>query len=296
MVTLTLGSCFDPPEFSVVPQIEYESIEFKEKSTPSGSDSLIVTLSFKDGDGDLGLDAAAPEFNSTPYNNLTFHQTSSADPANLIEINTTLVNIDYFTKLDQRVNEPFQLLLIDDVTKGNLVFPRTRKQPGFGYLPAYDNSCQYYERLVGGNFAIDAKQSAILGPGALVDTLFRRENNNRIPLAYVLRDTLYLKVNKNHYNIEVDFFVKEPSNPKADQDGFVEFDWREQYCQSYDGRFPILTDTEGPLEGSIRYSIGSIGLKNIFTIKTMKLRIMVRDRALNESNVIFTKEFTLDSI
>jgi hypothetical protein len=105
-----------------------------------------------------------------------------------------------------------------------------------------------------------------------------------------------ITVNQNHYNIEVDFLTKEPSNPNADENGFVEYDWRKQLCISYDGRFPVLSDTEGPLEGTIRYAIGSTGLKTIFTIKTMKLRLLIRDRSLNTSNTVYTKEFTLDSI
>jgi hypothetical protein len=128
---------------------------------------------------------------------------------------------------------------------------------------------------------------------ALVDTLGSRLNGVKVATHYILRDTLYYQINKNHYNFDVDFLVKDPGNPNA-VNGFVEYNWRKEWCQQdLDGRFPILTDKEGPLEGEIRYAMHSVGLRYIFTIKTLKLRIKIRDRALNESNTIFSKEFTL---
>ncbi len=54
-------SCNRPPELPVVPSIEFENIEFKEADGP---DSLIVSIYFQDGDGDLGL---APYETDDPY-------------------------------------------------------------------------------------------------------------------------------------------------------------------------------------------------------------------------------------
>ena len=53
--SLLLGSCFDPPQYSPVPLIEFDNIVFKDVTDPAASDSLILTIRFKDGDGDLGL-------------------------------------------------------------------------------------------------------------------------------------------------------------------------------------------------------------------------------------------------
>jgi hypothetical protein len=52
---LLISSCFNPPEFPVTPEIEFEDIYFKEIGNNSTPDSLVLTISFKDGDGDLGL-------------------------------------------------------------------------------------------------------------------------------------------------------------------------------------------------------------------------------------------------
>jgi hypothetical protein len=49
---LIIGACSRPPELPVVPTIEFEYVEFKEVDGP---DSLIVSIKFEDGDGDMGL-------------------------------------------------------------------------------------------------------------------------------------------------------------------------------------------------------------------------------------------------
>lgn len=50
---LLLSGCFPVENFSDVPRIGFNSLEFKEN--PVGADSLVLTIDFQDGDGDLGL-------------------------------------------------------------------------------------------------------------------------------------------------------------------------------------------------------------------------------------------------
>ncbi len=67
ILTLALSSCYEEPNFPVEPRITgTPEIIFIED--PSGADSLVVRISFEDGDGDLGLsgDELDPEF-SQPY-------------------------------------------------------------------------------------------------------------------------------------------------------------------------------------------------------------------------------------
>lgn len=47
-------SCNKPPELSIIPEISFEKVQFVETEGP---DSLILYIHFKDGDGDLGLNA-----------------------------------------------------------------------------------------------------------------------------------------------------------------------------------------------------------------------------------------------
>ena len=74
-MAVILASCFDPPEYSNTPAIEFESVSFVDVSSPSDPDSLILAVRFKDGDGDLGLDANDPLDTLYPYQNRTFFDT-----------------------------------------------------------------------------------------------------------------------------------------------------------------------------------------------------------------------------
>ncbi|CAN5568792.1 hypothetical protein BH23BAC1_BH23BAC1_45590 [soil metagenome] len=51
---LFLGACERPPELSSVPIIEFESVEYR--VVEGRADSLIITISFEDNEGDLGVD------------------------------------------------------------------------------------------------------------------------------------------------------------------------------------------------------------------------------------------------
>ena len=84
---------------------------------------------------------------------------------------------------------------------------------------------------------------------------------------------------------------------------YEEFDWRDPpYYQTFDGRFPLLnTKIEDyqlvprPLEGVLRYGMTSSGWLFLFR-DTLKLEIMIQDRALNKSNVVESGDFTLEMI
>jgi hypothetical protein len=49
-----LASCFNEPEFSNIPRIKFEGLYFGKSNIEDNPDSLVLTLSFEDGDGDLG--------------------------------------------------------------------------------------------------------------------------------------------------------------------------------------------------------------------------------------------------
>ncbi|MBL7874214.1 MAG: hypothetical protein JNL53_01025 [Cyclobacteriaceae bacterium] len=227
-ISLGLGACFTPPEFPLQPQIEFESIVFREYGSgfDAEADSLILTLTFKDGDGDLGLDPSELSCVSEGicYNNKFF-----------------------FRKPDGTL----------------LTYKDKRTNPAYSSLPDF------------------------VKPYNCINWEVSTDNTGKV-------DTFYFELNPDHYNIEVDFLVKNPDGT------FTEFDWTKEFnypnCgTSFDGRFPILYKEEPgtPLEGNLRYSMGSIGFKALFSVKTLKLRVQIKDRALNKSNEIFTPEFTL---
>ena len=84
--TLLGYSCISPPEnFPSTPEIEFSSLEYV--GTP-GQDSLLLTLNFKDAEGDLGLSATDinPPFNPLNYkkdaagNYITYSRRPSTAP------------------------------------------------------------------------------------------------------------------------------------------------------------------------------------------------------------------------
>ena len=70
MLMWVVGACLKPPENSVTPHIELQSVDFKnEYLSTKNPDTLIITLKFTDGDGDLGIngDDTVIFVNSTEY-------------------------------------------------------------------------------------------------------------------------------------------------------------------------------------------------------------------------------------
>lgn len=278
--SMLFGSCFDPPEFPSVPEIVFDQVVFCDVTDNSKPDSLIIYIRFKDGDGDLGLDAQNPLFASKPFHYADFFQNLSGD----------------FTQVDVtagQITGPGGTTFVDvfeiaDPNAGELVFPRTRNNPAYAsLLPLY--SCSDYQYR---EFILHSSDTAVLDKYSKFTDTLRNENGTY----YMIRDTLYSVNNPNHYNIEIDFLIKEDPNNPDPAKRFVEYDWWQERCSTFDGRFPILSETNTALDGSLKYNMESRGFKILFGGKTMKLRVQVKDRALHKSNVVESPEFTLDAI
>jgi len=278
--TILTGSCFDPPEFPEIPEIVFQDIAFCDVADSSTPDTLNLYIKFKDGDGDLGLDAQDPRYSSTPYHYADFFQ-----------------NVDgTFGKLEVEAGQitgPGGTTFVDvfniaDPNAGDLVFPRTRKNPLYtSLIPPYNCKDFAYR-----DFVLEDDDIAVLDEfSKFADTL-----TNQSGTFYLITDTLYHVSNPNHYNIEVDFLVLvDPNNPNPAL-RYEEYDWREERCSTYDGRFPFLSETNTALDGTLKYSMESRGFQILFGGKTIKLRVQIKDRKLNKSNVIETGDFTLVSI
>ena len=287
-LALMVGACFDPPEFPVVPHIEFEDIEFIPARQPGDFDSLNLYLHFKDGDGNLGF--YGEDDIDSPYHDVFFYQENNGN----IEPLTTR-----FGFLEGR---EYHLLEIPDPSKGDLVTYRTRQKPEYSTLPPpvtcpgsnniYMKNYEYLggapepEKPADGRWLlIRAEDKSALDPRTrLVDSLPKVN-----PVFYQIRDSLYFTHNPAHYNIEVQFLIKDLQAPG----GYTVFDWRDELCTTFDGRFPVFSDGENSIDGTLRYSMTSLGFKVLFSIKTLKLRVRIQDRDLNYSNWMETPEFTL---
>lgn len=288
-----MASCFDPPEFPNVPEIEFNRIEFYDGDA---TDSLVLFLNFKDGDGDLGLNSGLLQHISAPYHNTNYYQ--AVGNGQIRPLSTLARTVDIRNGRNEIIRtDIINILDVPSPSSGKLVFPRTRKQAGYSFLPVY-NDCPDYEYLEDTNLYIEESDWGVVdGLVTPTDTLFGI-NSSGPPTRFIeILDTLYLTVNPNHFNIEVDFLIKDPSSTTPEHPGWRLYDWRRERCLTFDGRFPVLSETSTALEGTIRYSMNSLGFVPIFGLnKTLKLRVQIKDRALNTSQWIETREFTLDQI
>lgn len=276
--SIALGSCFDPPETPVEPEIEFNDVTFIDVPGTTTPDSLVIAIKFKDGDGDLGLTETQT---NAPYHPVNFY----------LEDGTGTLTPIATTKKESKLPD----FVYTEGKSGKLVTLRTRKKTGYTSLPRYNannsanGECVNYQ--VGKVYVGEEDKRIFDKSYHITDTIKLSAQSS----VYVLTDTFYIQENPNHYNIEVDFFQKKPGDPKADADGFVELNWKADYCQSFDGRFPVLSESTTPLDGTLRYSMNSIGFKTIFNVGTLKLRIKIRDRALHESNPV-ERTFTIPEI
>ncbi|HYI77118.1 MAG TPA: hypothetical protein VEW65_05820 [Chryseolinea sp.] len=288
------GACFNPPEFSNNPAIEYKGVSFGK--TADGEDELIVSLDFKDGNGDLGLSATDPLDADSPFHDVNFF---ANDNGTLYPLVPSLVpDFTGYTlaKAKKTPKNSFYEILEPSKTTGEIITVQSRNE-GFPSLPPYTDpyKCAVYkESYLNKNdlpdtiFIYKDLKYLIKNKASVVDSLVRDGSPNTYWYAVV--DYFYIQPNLGQYNMYVKFFVKQ-------NDGsFVEYDFAEEFCETHNGRFPRLADNDRALEGEINYSMVSTGFQAIFGQKTLKLQVTIYDRALNTSNTIETPEFRLEEI
>jgi len=90
------GACISPPDnFPSTPEISYRDLNF---STTDGADSLILSISFRDAEGDLGLN---PSDVAPPFNPVTFIRDQAGK---LIVYNARPVEAPSFNPIDWVIN------------------------------------------------------------------------------------------------------------------------------------------------------------------------------------------------
>ncbi|MBN8575346.1 MAG: hypothetical protein J0L66_00305 [Cytophagales bacterium] len=260
MVILSLGagSCFDPPEFPIEPRIEFENMIYKRVNN---IDSLIFFITFTDGDGDLGL--------------------SNSD--NSCTLTSDINQICFEGKVyDLYQNAQGQYEIVETATTCNT--PTVCYNNKFVILKPDRTPIRYGDKR---NNPVYASLPDFIKPYNCINWELERNNIN------VVTDTTFFRLNPNHYNFEIDFLIKQSNGQ------FVEFDFTKEFdfpgCGlTFDGRFPILyKDKPGsPMEGRIRFAIGSAAMRALFSLKTLKFRIQIKDRALHKSNIIETPEIS----
>ncbi len=83
LITIISWGCRDVPEYSNVPFIDYNNVFFKKGEI---TDSLTISIEFKDGDGNLGLD---PDFDTRdPYNAIWYYLKNDGELLKYADRNT----------------------------------------------------------------------------------------------------------------------------------------------------------------------------------------------------------------
>lgn len=269
-----VSSCFDPPQFPDRPSIDFRDIYFREVGTNTQADSLVVTISFRDGDGDLGLSSEDTAF---PFQEINFFADANGKLINISELTVGQLTPDMKLTTVRSRNKP-------ELASLNL--------PGFTF-PFNCTNFTIETMLIpeARKFLIDATYN-------ITDTLTQGGTT-----LYQVIDTFYTQKNSNYYNLEVEFWIRDPANPNAGQDGFYRLNWETLYpyptCgENFNGRFPLIS-RDGkvtPREGNIKYAMRSNGFRPLLGNRTFRLVLSIRDRKQNQSNILTTAEYTLDKI
>lgn len=237
-----LAACSRPEPFDVEPHISFSSLEYRVGE--ANRDSLILTINFTDGDGDLGLDDS-DRYTSPPYHPFNF----------VVDQEGALVTL----RKIRNATTPFNVFIRDRAMNNSSVpFGTSADAPPF-IINGRVNEQDYIQP----NF--------VSFTGDTVKT-----------------DTAYIHLNENFYNIYIDFLVQQPNGE------FAEFDLIEKFGVSFDGRFPILNDPVRSIEGTLTYRmVSAFRIVPELRNNNVKLRVQIRDRSLNPSNIIETEIFDI---
>lgn len=281
LISYGITSCNEPEEFSNIPQISFNNVEFRKPvdSIPK----IILSIDFTDGDGNLGFFTTNTSEGLTfdvlfPYHDIEVISGSDGRFITFRSDNTsfpwvrTFPNENYVEEFSSEDNRPdFDCL---NYQIGYLNSEKEIFLPEESFLLLKSGSKQY-------------KYYSTIGRVDFIDT------------AILVKDTVFIRRNENHFNILVDFFVKRNGSYKY-------FEWLTAFddsgCNGTDfrGRFPVFDNdnliSRTSIEGTLKYSMKSNGFDILFRNDTIKLRIIIKDLALNESNVIETPDFTLQGI
>lgn len=278
---LALTGCFEKDVFPDTPNIAFEDIVFYDGTN---TDSLILTFSFEDGGGNIGIDESRDIL--PPYHEFDVYldsRDSIITEANL----TRAVPPIYLAPL---VTQNF----IPIGVSGNslVVNPSDNDYPVLAFS----------KRL----FSQDVSDIPLECPGLanqdqtfLTNTTITSydfgENSSIIPTtgAQVVNSTLPVSRVESHYNFIIEF-------QKRVGGTYVPLDYQDifgtELCDVgiFNGRIPIY-DPDGK-SGTITYSIQSVILRLAFLDDVIRAKFYVYDRAGNKSNEVFTPDFVISDI
>ena len=240
---LILAGCEEPPRLPPEPRISFNALDYS-IDPATFRDTIVLTINFEDGDGDLGLGESAA-FTDPPYHPFNFVVNGDGDLVTYRAIQEATIPFDVFIRDEGQRNR-----LVEYGDSEDAPAIRINDQP---------NSRDY------------------LFP-VFVD--FNRDT--------IRTDTAYIAQNPNFFNITIDFLLQQ------DDGSFEEFDFEANFGLSFDGRFPVLNNPDRAIEGTLTYRmVSAFRLQPALRNSNLKLRVQIKDRALNRSNTIETAVFSI---
>ncbi len=253
------------------------------------TDSLQLTITFKDGDGNLGL---RPDEEGIPFH-----------PFN------------YFIDANGELFDAFTLEEITPEMKITRKRSKSRVPDLEDFVEPHDCDHYLYDTLY-----VSEEETSLFDD--TYKSFLAGTDQNGLKY-YGVADTFYVAKNLNYYNIEVSIWTycctqgancpcsnpenRETINVKTG-DGENDFDVYKKFefprgswpvCgETFDGRFPFIArNKDTPMEGTISYSMKSIGFVDDIGLDTkFVLKVRIRDRALNASNEDISSPTTLAEI
>lgn len=254
-----LFSCKEPDPFPIIPEIQFNNMQYVELVENGSPDSLILYFDFQDGDGDLGVEG---DETLPPFHDFNF----------VVDNNNKIITFG-----QQDIELPLYLFVPDPFRPTRSLFSETDIRPGY--------DCGDYDTLY-----INDEQDRYIPPGV---------NFGDIDLEVFHKDTVFIQRNPYKSNIIVRFFRKRGTGEYEEINWRyltsiygcgISFDGRFPVLD-----FEAIS-SPGPLEGTIRYAMVSTGFRTVLRKDTFNIQFQIFDRGLHASNVAETGDITLDQL
>ena len=278
---LGLTGCFEKEIFPNEPRIGFESLVFYDGVN---TDSLILSFSFEDGNGDIGIiegfDVLPPFHEFDVYIDsrdsvITEDNLDEAVPpiylAPLITQNFVPIGISGNTLVVDESEDDYPVFVFNRFFFSDDVDDIPFECPGLA-----NQDLTFLSNTTLTSYALGDNSSIVPTTGAQVI-------NSTIPVVRV----------ESHYNFIIEF-------QKKVGEEYVPLDYQDifgtELCDIgiFNGRIPLY-DPDGK-SGTFSYAIQSVILLLAFLDDTIRARFFVYDRSGNQSNVVFTPDFVLSEI
>lgn len=282
VMVIALSSCFDKDIFPDTPNIGFEDIVFYDGTS---TDSLILTFSFEDGNGDIGIiesqDVLPPynEFNiylDSRDSVITESNITQAVPpiytAPLITENFVPIGVSENTLIVEFSQNDYPILAFgreffsDDISDIPLICPGLTNQDG-----------TFLDGITLTPYVVDGNNSIVPSDAG----------------AQAISSTLPIERVETYFNFIIEF-------QKKVGDSYVPLNYQQIFGTNrcdigiFNGRIPQY-DPDGK-SGIFTYSIQSAVLRLAFLDDVIRAKFYVYDRAGNKSNEVITDDFVIADI